>query len=431
MEEERGNVDVSTKTMEPLLNVPNPRALQQTVPSVPGQSKSRNRPSMFRTLDTFDTEFSADSVEWCPIDSFKDVFVCGTYELSKTEDELTSKRLGRIYLFRASKNGRITLLQKLDVPAVLDMKWARVTCRNQILLGVANCSGCLQIYRLENDGDEEEEEEEGKKKKLAFLTEKRIVNTDETLALSLDWSHSGSSTSTNDEPNPRIVVSDSKGVVSLFEMNGDGLDPVCSWTAHEFEAWIATFDYWDANVIYSGGDDCKFQRFDARIGTRRATASNQIHRAGVTSIHSNATREFLLSSGSYDEILRLWDTRNFERPVSQTNLRGGIWRLKWDPFARRYLLAACMYGGFQVIDCENSETPCIIGKYDEHESIAYGCDWSFLNCEQTAREIIETSEAQNLLLVATCSFYDHALKLASLRLDTMVNDESCEENTYA
>ncbi|PBC28728.1 Cyclin-dependent kinase 2-associated protein [Apis cerana cerana] len=39
MEEERGNVEVSTKVTEPLLNVPNPRALQQTVPSVPGQSK--------------------------------------------------------------------------------------------------------------------------------------------------------------------------------------------------------------------------------------------------------------------------------------------------------------------------------------------------------------------------------------------------------
>nr|XP_012152005.1 PREDICTED: uncharacterized protein LOC100883494 isoform X2 [Megachile rotundata] len=39
MEEERGNVEVSTKVTEPLINVPNPRALQQTVSSVPGQSK--------------------------------------------------------------------------------------------------------------------------------------------------------------------------------------------------------------------------------------------------------------------------------------------------------------------------------------------------------------------------------------------------------
>lgn len=40
MEEERGNVEVSSKVTEPLLNVPNPRAFQQSVvSSVPGQSK--------------------------------------------------------------------------------------------------------------------------------------------------------------------------------------------------------------------------------------------------------------------------------------------------------------------------------------------------------------------------------------------------------
>ena len=39
MEEERGNVEVSSKVTAPLLNVPNPRAHQQTVPTIPGQSK--------------------------------------------------------------------------------------------------------------------------------------------------------------------------------------------------------------------------------------------------------------------------------------------------------------------------------------------------------------------------------------------------------
>ncbi|XP_078034064.1 uncharacterized protein LOC144468463 [Augochlora pura] len=39
MEEERGSIEVPTKITEPVLSVPNPRALQQTVPTVPGQSK--------------------------------------------------------------------------------------------------------------------------------------------------------------------------------------------------------------------------------------------------------------------------------------------------------------------------------------------------------------------------------------------------------
>ncbi|XP_033177917.1 diphthine methyltransferase [Bombus impatiens] len=313
--------------------------------------------SMFRTLDTFDTEFSADSVEWCPIDSFKDVFVCGTYQLMKDENlpsNVSSKRLGRIYLFQIVQNGRLRILQKLEVPAVLDMKWAHVTLQNKILLGVVNSLGHLQIYQLKNDNE---------KITLELLVQKRVG--DEVLALSLDWCTGR----LMNEDSLKIVVSDSEGFVSLFELNENELNKINSWSAHGFEAWIAAFNYWDTNIIYSGGDDCKFQCIDTRIKTR---VSNKVHGAGVTSIHSNAAREFLLSSGSYDEILRLWDTRNLKQPISNINLGGGIWRLKWDPFKWKYLFAACMYSGFRIVDCENTEIPSVIGEYNEHESIAYG-----------------------------------------------------------
>ncbi|XP_043599066.1 diphthine methyltransferase [Bombus pyrosoma] len=355
---------------------------------------------MFRTLDTFDTEFSADSVEWCPIDSFKDVFVCGTYQLMKDENlpsNVSSKRLGRIYLFQIVQNGRLIILQKLEVPAVLDMKWAHVTLQNKILLGVVNSLGHLQIYELKNDNE---------KITLELLVQKRVG--DEVLALSLDWCTGR----LMNEVSLKIVVSDSKGFVSLFELNENELNEINSWSAHGFEAWIAAFNYWNTNIIYSGGDDCKFQCIDTRIKTR---VSNKVHGAGVTSIHSNAAREFLLSSGSYDEILRLWDTRNLKQPISNINLGGGIWRLKWDPFKRKYLLAACMYSGFRIVDCENTEIPSVIGEYNEHESIAYGCDWSYLNSEEISGQILE-KETQYAFLITTCSFYDHVLKLSALYL---------------
>ncbi|XP_012152025.1 diphthine methyltransferase isoform X2 [Megachile rotundata] len=356
---------------------------------------------MFHTLDNFDTEFSADSVEWCPIDPFKDIFVCGTYQLMKdaelkSNESVSSKRLGRIYMFQVKTSGSLTLLQQLEVPAVLDMKWSHVKCQAKILLGVVNSLGYLQIYEL-ND-----------KKSLQLLTEEKVANENEVLALSLDWC------TDSNESISKIVVSDSKGCISLFQINGSKLSKINSWPAHEFEAWITCFDYWDTNVIYTGGDDCKFQRFDTRIGFHPA-ALNRVHGAGVTSLHSNATQEFLLSSGSYDEILRLWDTRNLKRPISEINLGGGIWRLKWDPFVQKYLLAACMYGGFKIIDCEKPETLSIIGEYNEHKSIAYGCDWCFLNNREIAEQIIET-ESQNICLIGTCSFYDHALKLCSFNL---------------
>jgi len=39
------------------------------------------------TLDTYDTVYSADSVEWCPAEGFTEFFVCGTYQLVQTDNE--------------------------------------------------------------------------------------------------------------------------------------------------------------------------------------------------------------------------------------------------------------------------------------------------------------------------------------------------------
>lgn len=35
----------------------------------------------FNTLFKYDTEFCADSVEWCPHDGFYNYFVCANYQL--------------------------------------------------------------------------------------------------------------------------------------------------------------------------------------------------------------------------------------------------------------------------------------------------------------------------------------------------------------
>ena len=86
--------------------------------------------------------------------------------------------------------------------------------------------------------------------------------------------------------------------------------------------------------------------------------------------------------------------------TSETSLGGGVWKLKWDPNQGRYLLVAAMHNGFHIVDCfpEANPQPQLVASYNEHSSLAYGCDWS------RDRSLTECK------LIATCSFYDHCLQ---------------------
>uniref|UniRef100_A0A0C9QTQ2 methylated diphthine methylhydrolase n=2 Tax=Fopius arisanus TaxID=64838 RepID=A0A0C9QTQ2_9HYME len=365
--------------------------------------------NMFKILETFDTKLSADSVEWCTIEGFRDHFVCGTYQLLNREQQSeslannTQKRQGTIYLFQVVTPGKLHLLQEINVPGVLDMKWAHVLYEGHVLLGVVNSIGYLQLWQLTEESQ----------MNLLVETKIRCVD-DEYLALSLDWSTGRSCW--NQSTEARITISDSKGFITVYSISQEKLHCLGSQLAHQFEAWITSFNYWDTNVIYSGGDDCKFKWFDTRTGLK-SVGSNAVHTAGVTSLHSNVGKEYLLASGSYDEVLRLWDTRHLRKAISETNMSGGIWRLKWDPFYHKYLFAACMYGHFKIIDCQHNDNPKILEQLKEHESIAYGCDWSSLSKVQVKQKIDSDNYEDDAMLVATCSFYDHTLKLSALTIN--------------
>ncbi|XP_012271683.1 diphthine methyltransferase [Orussus abietinus] len=356
---------------------------------------------MFTTLDSFDTEFPADSVECCPVNEFHRVIACGTYLLVPPDDKKSQPshsdgRIGKVHLLLIDANGKLTSINNTNVPAVFDMKWANARLCDKVLLGVANSSGSLQMFQLENDVEE--------KPKLSLIDEIKIAPEDTTtMALSLDWSIGKWSDDMCQDSN--IVGSYSNGAISLFKLDGEGFKEITSWSAHQFETWTAAFDYWNSNVIYSGGDDCKFQRFDTRVGSK-PTNVNRSHTAGVTSIRSDPFREFSLTTGSYDETLRFWDTRKLRAPLGETVLGGGIWRIKWDPFDRERLLTACMYGGFKVVDCKRPEVPIVHKECLEHGSIAYGCDWSFIEPEKSSHEA----------LIVTCSFYNHLLRSSLLSM---------------
>ncbi|XP_049869176.1 diphthine methyltransferase isoform X1 [Pectinophora gossypiella] len=332
----------------------------------------------------WNTGFSADSVEWCPVEGYRRVLVCGTYQLDKNDAEQATKqkRLGRIYLFTIDDTTTdLFPVQTIDTSGVLDQKWCYHTIQNHPVLGVVTSEGSLQLYRLvDNQG---------------FLNLELWIDYSigqDVLALSLDWS------TNKTESEHRIVVSDSLGNVTVFKVGDGGVEKLGMWKSHGFEAWIGAFNYWNGDVFYSGGDDCVFKSYDTRV-PETAVMSNRSHEAGVTSVRSHVDVEHQLLTGSYDDRIRLWDARSLKRCITETNVNGGVWRLKWHPYHSSIILAACMYGGFRTLNLDGELR--VVNEYMEHESIAYGADWRF---------------DKQLPLVATCSFYDCKLHVSSYEI---------------
>ncbi|KAJ8489776.1 hypothetical protein ONZ51_g2749 [Trametes cubensis] len=213
-----------------------------------------------------------------------------------------------------------------------------------------------------------------------------------------------------------LIVSLSDGSLSLLQPeDGTGLAVTDSWHAHDYEPWIAAWDYWNTNVVYSGGDDLTMKGWDIRQGGSAPLFTNKRFDAGVTTIQSHPYLEHILAVGSYDNTVRIFDTRKPLVPLTQADVGGGAWRVKWHPSPTRKndLLVACMHDGFKVVkfdfgsNAENPDTALstsdhpweVVKRFDEHTSLAYGVDWFF------------GEKSDNGTLVASCSFYDHTLHL--------------------
>lgn len=57
--------------------------------------------------------------------------------------------------------------------------------------------------------------------------------------------------------------------------------------------------------FFVGGDDCLLFKFDLRVG-KVPVLKNRSHNAGVTSLHSNCNKEFVLASGRWGKSLELF-----------------------------------------------------------------------------------------------------------------------------
>jgi diphthamide biosynthesis protein 7 len=294
---------------------------------------SRNN---IQTLHVWDTEYSADSVEWCPIAPFQNVFVCGTYQLAQIENMELNKRdcdgssvkqersedstvsnpcdrLGRLYLFAIDSSKGLCLLQTLEMPAILDCKWCHCKLYGKILLAIANAVGDLLVYEMQTDETVLEEDSVKNVKEnepyftcsLSLLYSCTIAQdvNNETLALSLDWS-TGRCKFEDVQNSPFITVSDSKGNISLLMMSDLMLEKRDCWKAHGFEAWITAFDYWNSSVVYTGSNRKSFHLIYSSDVACLSTIGNMCVSSELVSAPDNIL--LLLSTGCYTWCILLY-----------------------------------------------------------------------------------------------------------------------------
>ncbi|KAG1676724.1 Diphthine methyltransferase [Nymphon striatum] len=376
-----------------------------------------------KCLKSVNTSYPADVVEVLPTSS--SIFACGTYQLLEDENVsktyyrfihevlfnvmywfLTTKsgpqsRIGNITLYKFENNQNcvddFSLLCSTDGPAIFDLKWCHHQLNEKSVLGAADTDGQLVLYQLTETQPQE-----------LCLISKLKVSEDDALACSLDWS-----TCKHHNNDPSIIVSDSKGFLSLCKVNASGSPEIIrKWKGHDAECWIAAFDYSNPDIMYSGGDDCKFKVWDVRINPDTCSTITKRNDMGITSIHDNKYQDNYIATGSYDENISIWDKRNWKQALSVTSVGGGVWNLKWHPLSGNFLLAACMHNGFHVLDYRkiNQDIPTheILISYKEHQSLAYGADWvpSTLHSD----DIYDSN-------CVSCSFYDHRLDMWKITIN--------------
>ncbi|TDL28441.1 WD40 repeat-like protein [Rickenella mellea] len=348
----------------------------------------------------------ADSIEFCPIPGAQRIFACGTYLLEQSQDDpgdedITPKpnqrRRGQCMIFETSvyPSNDFQLIYEFDSRAVLDMKWCHSVLEEGPLLAISTSNGKVLLHHWDIE------------RRLLKFHDSIICSGPGTLCLSIDWSNRRFAHGVGD-----LTVSLSDGHVSLLRPSQSSILALSdSWCAHDFECWVSAWNYWDTNVVFSGGDDLKLKAWDIRQDFTQPLFTNSRFEAGVTTIQSHPHIEHVIAVGSYNNSVRLFDLRKPLVPIVDMDVGGGCWRVKWHPDISRKsdLLVACMHDGFKVLrfpdlkdgtelpSSSPGTAPYTMNRYDVHKSLAYGVDWAYQHVDERNST------------VASCSFYDCSL----------------------
>jgi diphthamide biosynthesis protein 7 len=338
----------------------------------------------YTDLLEFDTKLTADVVEWIP--DLIGQLSCGTYYYDKS----SLQRTGCLYVLKL--NEKFDSIEKITNfefthAGILDLKWL-----NSTSLVTIDSKNCLKLIRYDSES-------------FNLNVMENIELNENAIGLSIDVL------------DQKIASVDNQGNINTILMSQEKFSLEKSFKAHDAEVWSIHNDRFDSNVLYSGADDCLLKMWDFRKSTKRAINESNVFEAGVCSIltPSRNSKDILsgftennILCGSYDERIYLLDKRNMKKCVSKSEkLQGGVWKMKLSPF-KNYLICACMHTGLNIVNLEGLKLEM---NYEKHglDNLAYGCD--------IYSKRVNKIEA-NYDLIASCSFYNHNLRVWKLEYDT-------------
>jgi len=298
---------------------------------------------------------NADCVAWCNTHEYGNTLILGMYELR----ESTQTRQGALQVLQLTDSDStltLTVNQTLDTAATFDVAWLPQT---EQIFAVACADGTLRLHSF--DGQ---------------LQETAVLKCD-TKAMCLNVSCFDNS----------VCMGLSNGDIVVMDVIQQ--DMLHKWHAHDFEAWSAAPDPTNHSLIWSGADDCMLKLWDTR--DQGHALKTVRHDAGVTAILPVESQPYIFT-GSYDEHVRVFDTRMTKTPVAVCHVGGGAWRLRWHPSDSKRLLVAAMHTGAAELQIGDAFVPTITQQFIQHTSMVYDVSWCVGNS-----------------LAASCSFYDRLL----------------------
>ncbi|VTZ66252.1 diphthine methyltransferase, putative [Plasmodium chabaudi chabaudi] len=229
-----------------------------------------------------------------------------------------------------------------------------------------------------------------------YLSNIKEGTYDKIFTTSDEKNNSGLSFDALENKTNKICASFSNGDMSFLS---DG-NLVNLWKAHEYHVWSCAFTG-SENIITTGSDDCSFKIWDMR-SKNCSQKNNRSHSQGVTVVKFEPLSGTLYT-GSYDNRIRIFDTRNIQNPLQTIDLKSGIWRIKFaykNGTLNKLLIAMCD-GGAQIIKKKENEY-IFKESISNNNELTYGID---------AIKILDEHKKKKKKIYMSCSFYNKEAQL--------------------